>query len=77
MQVCAGQKSGREAAIHAMRNIFGADETDAALIVDASNVSNSVNRGAELNNIRVLCPLIATYLINICRAPAPLWGWWW
>ena len=77
MQVCAGQKSGREAAIHAMRNIFGADETDAALIVDASNASNSVNRGAELNNIRVLCPLIATYLINICRAPAPLWGWWW
>mgnify|MGYP000438791673 CR=1 FL=1 len=30
MQVCAGQKSGREAAIHAMRNIFEADETDAA-----------------------------------------------
>ena len=37
MQVCAGQKSGGEAAIHAMRNIFEADETDAALLVDASN----------------------------------------
>ena len=35
MQVRAGQKSGREAAIHAMRNMFGADETDAALLVDA------------------------------------------
>ena len=35
MQVCAGQKSGGEAAIHAMRNIFEADETDAALLVDA------------------------------------------
>ena len=29
MQVCAGQKSGGEAAIHAKRNIFEADETDA------------------------------------------------
>ena len=28
MQVCAGQKRGREAAIHTMRNIFGAVETD-------------------------------------------------
>ena len=35
MQVCAGQNSGGEAAIHAMRNIFEADETDAALLVDA------------------------------------------
>ena len=36
MQVCAGQKSGGEAAIHVTRNIFEADETDAALLVDAS-----------------------------------------
>ena len=43
MQVCAGQKSGGEAAIHAMRNIFEADETDAALLVDAFN---SLNREA-------------------------------
>ena len=35
MQVCAGQKSGSEAAIHAMRNIFEADKTDAVLLVDA------------------------------------------
>ena len=72
MQVCAGQKSGREAAIQAMCNNFGADETNAALLVDASNASNSLNRGAALNNIRVLCPLIATYVINICRASARL-----
>ena len=70
MQVCAGQKPRREAAIHALRNIFEADETDSALLVDASNASNALNRGAALNKIRVLCPLIATYVINICRAPA-------
>ena len=58
MQVCAGQKSGGEAAIHAMRNIFEADETDAALLVDASNAFNSLNRAAALNNIRVLLQLL-------------------
>ena len=72
MQVCAGQKCGGEAAIHAMRNIFEADETDAALLVDASNAFNSLNRAAAQNNIRVLCPLIATYVTNTYRVPACL-----
>ena len=44
LQVCAGHKSGSEAAIHAMRNIFYADETDAVLLVDASNAFNGLNR---------------------------------
>ena len=68
MQVCAGG----EAAIHAMRNIFEADETDAALLVDASNAFNSQKKTAALNNIRVLCPLITTYVINTYRVPARL-----
>ena len=57
MQVCADPRSGGEAAIHAMCYIFEADETDAALLVDASNAFNSLNRAAALNNSRVLCPL--------------------
>ena len=64
MQVCAGQKSGGEASVYAMRNIFESDETDAASLVDASNGFNSLNRAAALNNIRVLCPLIATFVTN-------------
>ena len=36
LQVCAGQKSGSEAAIHAMRETFEADDTDTALLIDAS-----------------------------------------
>ena len=72
MQVCAGQKSGGEVGMHAMRNIFEADETDAALLVDASNAFNSLNRAAVLNNIRVLCPLIGTYVINTYLVPACL-----
>ena len=71
-QVCAGHKSGSEAAIHAMHNIFESDETDAALLIDASNAFNSLNRAAALHNVRVLCPIIATYAINTYRAPARL-----
>ena len=33
--VCTGQKSGSEAAIHAMHNIFEAADTDALLLIDA------------------------------------------
>ena len=47
MQVCAGHKSGGEAAIHAMRNIFEADETDAALLVDASNAFSSQKKNGR------------------------------
>ena len=72
MQLCAGQKSGGEAAIHAMCNIFEEDETDVAILVDASNAFNSLNRAAALNNIRVLCPLIATYETSTYRVPARL-----
>ena len=71
-QVCAGHKSGSEAAIHAMHDIFESDETDAALLVDASNAFNSLNRAAALYNVRVICPIIAIYAINTHRAPARL-----
>ena len=68
-QVCAGHKPGNEAAIHAMHNIFESDETDAALLIDASNAFNSLDRAAALHNVKVLCPMIATYTINTYRAP--------
>ena len=72
LQVCAGHKSGSEAAIHAMRDIFHADETDALLLIDASNAFNALNRTAALHNIRVLCPTIAAYAINTYRRAARL-----
>ena len=59
LQVCAGHKSGREAAIHEMRNIFDADDTEAVLLIDTS----------ELHNIRVLCPTTSTYAVNTYRQP--------
>ena len=72
LQVCAGHKSGSEAAVHAMRSIFDADDTDAVLLIDASNAFNSLNRAAALHNISVLCPSIATYAINTYRRHARL-----
>ena len=71
-QVCAGLKCGSEAAIHAMREIFEAESSDAVLLVDASNAFNSLNRSAALHNVRALCPTLATFAINTYRKPARL-----
>ena len=72
LQLCGGQKAGCEAAAHAMRQIYEAEETDAVLFIDASNAFNSINRNALLHNIRYLCPPIATYLSNCYSTPARL-----
>ena len=72
LQLCAGQKSGSEASIHAMHTIFESDDTDAVLLIDASNAFNALNRAAALHNIRILCPIIAIYAINTYRQPARL-----
>ena len=72
LQVCAGLKCGSEAAIHAMRKMFEADDNDAILLIDASNAFNSLNRSAALHNIRILCPTLATFAINTYREPARL-----
>ena len=63
LQLCAGQKSGSEAAIHAMHRIFEADGTDAVLLMDASNAFNALIRAAALHNIRVLCHFSLRHLI--------------
>jgi len=41
--LCAGQDAGCEAAIHAMCRVFSEDNTEAVLLVDASNAFNSLN----------------------------------
>ena len=72
LRLCTGSKSGSEAAIHAMHNIFEADNTDAVLLIGASNAFNSLNRVTALHNVRILCPTIATCAINTYREPARL-----
>ena len=56
LQVCAGQLSGYEAAVHFMHKIFESPETEAAILVDATNAFNCLNRQVALRNIHQLCP---------------------
>ena len=50
LQLCAGQQAGCEAAIHSMRHLFTLPDTEAVLMVDASNAFNRLNRTVALQN---------------------------
>ena len=67
-QLCAGQKGGCEAAVHALRSSFESEFSEAILLVDAKNAFNSLNRQTALLNILHLCPSIARFLINSYRS---------
>ena len=67
LQLCGGQMSGIEAAVHTTRSAFESENVEAVLLVDASNAFNCINRQVALQNIRHLCPTIATILINSYR----------
>ena len=73
IQLCAGQISGVEAAIHSMRTMFSNEDTEGMLLVDASNAFNSLNRNVALHNIQHICPAFFTLLVNTYRHPAPLY----
>ena len=72
IQLCGGQISGIEAAVHAVRSAFTLDENEAVLLVDASNAFNTLNRQAALHNISRICPPLSTILVNTYRAPTDL-----
>ena len=55
-----------------MHSIFDADDTDAVLLIAASNSFNSLNRASALHYVIAFCPTLATYAANTCRAPARL-----
>ena len=72
LQLCGGQISGVEAAIHATRSDFDSEECEVTLLVDATNAFNAINRQVALHNVRHLCPSISTILINSYRNPINL-----
>lgn len=72
LQVASGVKSGAEGAIHAMRDLFHDEESEGIILIDASNAFNRLNRASTLHNARILCPEVATYLINTYRVPTSL-----
>ena len=44
LQMCGGQQAGVEAAIQAMHDIYNNDDSEAMLLVDATNAFNSLNK---------------------------------
>ena len=58
LQACA--EADCEAAIHAMKEIYSRDDTEAILLVEATNAFNVINRQAALLSIRVLCMAVAS-----------------
>ena len=72
-QLCASQIAGVEDAVHAVKSSFDVDDTEDVLLMDASNVFNSLNHTVALHNIRQLCPSFAPILINTYRSSAALY----
>ena len=55
-----------------MRQIYEDPETEAVLLVDASNAFNALNRRAALHNVQYSCPEMATFVQNLYRGEAEL-----
>ena len=72
LQASTGLKGGAEAAIHTMKDLFESEETDAVILVDASNAFNSLNRSVAPHNIQYTCPEFSIILINTYREPSKL-----
>ena len=68
MSLKAGVKGGAEAAIHAMKQIYELESTDAVILVDAANAFNRLNPQAALHNMQYLCQAFAIVLINTYRS---------
>ena len=73
LQTCAGLESGIEASIHAMRRTYEEDGCEAALLVDADNAFNRLNREMALKTINQKCPLLFKYLHNSYNTPSKLY----
>ena len=72
LQASTGLKGGAEATIHTMKDLFESEETDAVILVDASNAFNSLNQAVALHNIQYTCPEFSIILNNTYREPSRL-----
>ena len=58
--------------VHAIRTLFQDESTDAALLVDASNAFNRLNRQVALRNFQSICPTLAIVATNLYREESKL-----
>ena len=47
-------------------------DADAVLLIDAEIAFNSKNRKVMLHNLKFICPIIATYILNCYATPSRL-----
>ncbi len=59
--------AGCEAAVHAMERVYAEEDTEAMILVDATNASNCLNRQVTLLNCKAVCPAKSHILINTYR----------
>ena len=55
-----------------MHDIFNDDNTEDILLIDAENAFNSINRKVMLHNLKLICPVITTYISTCYIYPARL-----
>ena len=72
LQSCAGLEAESETVIYCMGKISEKYSTEAALLVDAANASNFINRKIFLHNISFFCPAISAFVTNCFVIPARL-----
>ena len=72
LQVCAGQEAGMEAAVHSLNSVYNDENNDAVLLVDTSNVLNSLKCEVFLHNISYICPAISVFVENYYNSPSRL-----
>ena len=70
LQLGVGYDGGCEAAVHAMSIM--SSESEATLLVNATNAFNNLNRNNTLVNISRLCPSLANIVINTYRQDTSL-----
>lgn len=72
LQVCAGQETGIEAAAHSLNSLYNNKNTDAVLLVDASNAFNLLNRELFLHNISYISLAISVFVKSYYKSPSRL-----
>ena len=72
LQLCAGQDSGCESAMHALNEILDHPTSEAVLLIDATDAFNYLNRETAMRNITSLCPSPANIIINTYRGNTPM-----
>ena len=70
-QLCMGQRSGIEHAIHSLRTNF--DENETVLLIDATNAFNLFDRKQGLESMEIICPALFNAVKDSCSSPSPLY----